>query len=376
MTAVMEMSAKELVDGLGPVFADRAARRDGSDAFVAENYAQMREAKLFSAMAPRELGGGGMRYSEMCWLVREMSHYCGSTALALSMHQHLVAAAVLNHGQGRPGEKLLRMVAGGGKVLVSTGGSDWLTSSGRLERCEGGYRFTARKSFASGCQAGDVLVTSGQLDGGEAGKQVLHFSVPMNAEGVRIERDWEAMGMRGTGSHSVMLEGVFIPEAAISVRRPYGRYHPLWNVTLTVALPLIVSVYVGLAEAAAEMARTSAAAKGDDGVRSILMGEVENELTVARMALESMVANADELRSEVNLEHASRALVRKTIAVEASVRTAEKALEVVGGRGYYRAAGLERVLRDIHAGQFHPLQTKHQQRFTGRVAMGLEPVEA
>lgn len=374
MTAAMELSAREVVYGLGPVFAERAARRGDSDAFVAENYADMREAKLFSAMVPRELGGGGMAYSEMCRLVRELSHHCGSTALALSMHQHLVAAAVLNHGQGRPGEKLLRMVAGGEKVLVSTGGADWLTSSGRLERCEGGYRFTARKSFASGCPAGDVLVTSGQLDDGEAGKQVLHFAVPMNAEGVRIERDWEAMGMRGTGSHSVVLEGVFIPEAAVSVRRPCGHYHAVWNVSLTVALPLIAAAYVGLAEAAAEMARANSAKKGDDGVRSILMGEVENELTTAQMALESMVANAGELRSEVTMEHANRALVRKTIAVEASLRTAETALEVVGGRGYYRAAGLERILRDLHAGQFHPLQTKHQQRLTGRLAMGLEPI--
>jgi len=374
MTAT-ELGREALVNELGPLFAERAARRGDADEFVVENYADLRAARLFSAMVPRELGGGGMAYSGMCGLLREMSHYCGSTALALSMHQHLVAAAVLNHGQGRPGEKLLRMVAGGEKVLVSTGGADWLTSSGRLERCEGGYRFTARKGFASGCPAGDVLVTSGQLDS-EAGKQVLHFAVPMNAEGVRIERDWEAMGMRGTGSHSVVLEGVFIPEAAVTVRRPCGQYHAVWNVVLTVALPLIASVYVGLAEAAAEMARASAAKKGDDGVRSILMGEVENELTTAQMALESMVANAGELRAEVSLQHANRALVRKTIAVEASVRAAEKALEVVGGRGYYRAAGLERILRDLHAGQFHPLQAKYQQRLTGRVAMGLEPVEA
>ena len=38
------------------------------------------------------------------------------------------------------------------------------------------------------------------------------------------------------------------------------------------------------------------------------------------------------------------------------------------------ALGLERLLRDIHGAQFHPLQAKRQQRFTGRVVLGLEPI--
>ena len=56
------------------------------------------------------------------------------------------------------------------------------------------------------------------------------------------------------------------------------------------------------------------------------------------------------------------------------VATAEKALEAAGGAGYFRRHGLERLLRDVHGGQFHPLPEKRQQRFTGRMAMGLEPV--
>jgi hypothetical protein len=52
----------------------------------------------------------------------------------------------------------------------------------------------------------------------------------------------------------------------------------------------------------------------------------------------------------------------------------EKALETVGGGGFFRSMGLERLLRDIQAAQFHPLQAKRQHRFTGRVALGLDPV--
>jgi len=46
----------------------------------------------------------------------------------------------------------------------------------------------------------------------------------------------------------------------------------------------------------------------------------------------------------------------------------------VGGGGLFRSLGLERLLRDIYGVQFHPLQAKRQHRFTGRVALGLDPI--
>ncbi len=52
----------------------------------------------------------------------------------------------------------------------------------------------------------------------------------------------------------------------------------------------------------------------------------------------------------------------------------EKALELAGGIGFYRGFGLERLLRDGHAAQFHPLPEKQQHLFTGRLALGLEPI--
>ncbi|HEU4806290.1 MAG TPA: hypothetical protein VFS91_10905, partial [Nitrobacter sp.] len=64
----------------------------------------------------------------------------------------------------------------------------------------------------------------------------------------------------------------------------------------------------------------------------------------------------------------------KTIAAEAALATVEKALEAAGGAGFYRSAGLERLLRDAHGAQFHPLPAKRQQRFTGRIALGLDPI--
>ena len=365
---------KQRLAELGPAFQKRAAEYDVSDSFVAENYREMRADKLFSAMIPKELGGGGLSYNEVCAMVRGIGRHCASTALTFSMHQHLVAAAVWNYRHGNPGEKLLRTVAEGEKILVSTGATDWLSSNGSLERWEGGYRLNARKAFASGCLAGDLLITSAQYDDPAQGRQVLHFPVPMNASGVRIDRVWETMGMRGTGSHTVVLENVFVPEQAVGLRRPCGEYHPVWNVIITVAVPLICAAYLGLAEAVRDFALKSASRKKGDDITAILLGELENEFAIAEIAYESMLANANNLEVQPTLAHANSALIRKTIVADAVKRCADKALEVSGGGGYFRASGLERLVRDALAAQFHPLPPKKQQRFSGRIAMGLDPV--
>jgi alkylation response protein AidB-like acyl-CoA dehydrogenase len=111
---------------LGPAFAARAAAHDASDSFVADNYAELKQHKVFSAGVPAELGGGGASHAELCAMLRELAHACGSTALALSMHTHLLAATVWRWRQGQPVEPLLKRIAAEETVLISSGGSDWL----------------------------------------------------------------------------------------------------------------------------------------------------------------------------------------------------------------------------------------------------------
>lgn len=374
----MDMKVGDLaqtLSSLGPEFAERADTNDAEDRFVADNYLALKAARVFSAMVPRDLGGNGTLHNDMCAFIRGLAGYCPSTALALSMHQHLVAAAVYNHRNGKPGRKLLEAVAADEKVLVSTGAGDWLSSKGSMERVDGGYRVTARKGFGSGSPMGAILVTSAPYDHPEDGPQVLHFPVPLSAEGVTLANDWEAHGMRGTGSHTVILDGVFVPDDAIALSRPRGAYHPVWNVILTVAMPLIASAYVGIAEKAAEMTIEHGKKRTGDPVLPYLIGEMKNQLTIATLALNDMVATCNDWDFEPSTETGDAILTRKTLAVNAARATVEKALEATSGAGYFRRMGLERLLRDVTAGQFHPLPEKRQQHFTGRFALGLDPID-
>jgi alkylation response protein AidB-like acyl-CoA dehydrogenase len=356
---------------LGPAFAARAAQHDATDAFVAENYAELEARRVFGAGVPSELGGGGAPYPELCDLLRVLAQHCSSTALALSMHMHLVAVNAWRwRHEKAPTDGLLRKVAAEQLVLVSSGGSDWLPGSGTAVRAEGGFKISGKKVFSSGSPSGQILSTCAVFSDPVSGPTVIHFGMPLSAPGVRMETTWRALGMRGTGSNDVVLEDVFVPDAAVGVRRPAGKWHPLFHIIASVAFPLIYSVYVGVAEAARDLAVKEAGKKKADPVLLGLIGQMENELYAARLALRDMIANA--AAPSFGPATTNVAMMGRTLAGRHSVRTVEKALEVAGGASFYRALGLERLFRDVQGARFHPLQEGPQGQYAGRIALGLD----
>lgn len=360
--------ARELV----PELQAHAEEHDRAGTFVADGLALLRRHGFMSMLVPTELGGGGATHAEACAVLAELARGCPATSLTFSMHSHLLAAQVWRHHRDLPAPALAK-VAQGQLVLISTGASDWIDSSGRADRVDGGFRVTARKMPASGCPAGDVLVTSFRWDDSPDGPQVVHASVPFSADGVRIEETWDAMGMRGTGSHTVVLDGVFVPDAAVALQRPAGQWHPVWSAVLGAALPLIMASYVGVAESAAELATGLAARRSERPDVVSLIGRMHNRLTAARDTVRAMIDASDDLRFDNTPEAASASLMRKTNAAEASIEAVRLALEL-GGAAYARPVGIERLFRDVHGSLYHPLPAGQQERFTGLFELGLDPL--
>ena len=293
---------------LGPAFASRAAAHDANDSFPKENYRELKEHRVFSAGVPAELGGGGASHRELCAMLRELGRHCGATALALSMHTHLVGTTVWLWRQGAPVAPLLERIAAEQLVLVTNGASDWLDSSGAAERVDGGYRVTARKTFSSGSPMGDLLLTSALYDDPKDGPTVLHFAVPLKAPGVKVLDTWRTMGMRASGSNDIMLDGLFVPDSAVSSRRPKGVWAPIFNVIAAIAAPVLTSVYLGVAEAARDLALQKVAKKRDDADVWYLVGEMENALVTGQMAVQGMIDLCADYDVRAGYRHRERAL--------------------------------------------------------------------
>jgi len=231
-----------------------------------------------------------------------------------------------------------------------------------------------KKIFASGSPSGQLLVTTAVYDDPVAGATVLHLPVPLDGPGVHIHDNWRTMGMRATGSNDITIEGVFVPDHSVGVRRPKGKWHEFFDVHSAVVWPLVMSVYVGVAEAARLLALSQAAKRRDDPIVQGLVGEMDTHLAGAQVALREMVALGSAYDYQPNLERSNKVFVYKTIVARSALCAVERAMEVCGGASFFRSAGIERILRDIQGVRFHPWQERKQYVFSGRVALGLEPV--
>src|SRR5436305_2024795 len=115
---------------------------------------------------------------------------------------------------------------------------------------EGGYRFDGRKVFCSQAPVANVISTSAVLGPPGPDAVVLHAGVPLSAPGVRIVETWDTLGMRGTASHDLVFDGVFVPAEKVAGRRPYGQLAgPLLAAAIHFA-PVIAAVYLGIARGA------------------------------------------------------------------------------------------------------------------------------
>jgi indole-3-acetate monooxygenase len=359
---------------LGRDFAARAEAADATDSFVADNYAALKTSGLVEAGVPVELGGGGATIDELAQMLRVMAHHCSSTALAFAMHTHQVAIPAWRwkHQKVAAVEPLLKRIAAEKIIILSSGGSDWIAGSGKAERVEGGFKITARKIFSSAAPAGNLLMTTAVLEEPGEPPMVLHFGIPMTSPQVRIDPVWKALGMRGTASHDVIIDGHVVPEAAVALKRKAGEWHPLFQTIATIAFPLIYGVYLGVAESARDIALALAKKRRPDRHVVDLVGQMETELRAAEMAHSYMLSVVN--RNAPSAETVNDVMIGRRLVAEHAIRAVELAMEAAGGSGFYRAQGLERRFRDIQGARYHPMQNGQQSEYAGAMAMGM-PVD-
>ena len=363
---------------LGAQIAQYAAEHDRDGTFVNEAFELFKSSGYLALAVPTELGGHGATIRQVSYAQRELAKHCGSSALAVSMHHHVTLFTAWRYRRGLPGaEATLRRVADDCIVLVSTGGADFTRPRGVAVPVEGGFRVSGRKVFASQVPMGDVFSTMFVLDDGGSYDErvILNMAVPVRADGVTVLDNWDTLGMRGTGSHDVELDGVFVSEDKVLARRPYGVVDPPLQVIISNAFPVIGAVYLGVAEAArdAAVAAVAGTPRAQDPTIQRQVGLMDNRLRVMSWALDGAIATIGD-DPQPSVENVVAAMAAKREISVGGIEVCDLAMEVAGGGAFFKTSPIERCYRDIRGAKFHPFTPEQTLVHAGRVVLGL-PVD-
>lgn len=357
---------------VGEHIAQFASVHDREGTFVDEGLDALRRSGLLAAGVPVELGGGGATNADLAAVQRELAHHCGSTALASSMHQHVVCFTAWRYRRGLPGaEATLRRVADEGIVLVSTGGGDWTHPKGEATKVDGGYRVRGTKRFASQSSRGTVMATMFTYDDPEQGRRVLNVAIPIASDGVTVADNWNTLGMRGTASNDIRLDDVFVPDERVLANRPHGVVDGPLQVIAAIAMPIISAVYLGVAESAYAAALEAVAARADDPTVQRTVGLMANRLRVASWALDGALRTVGD-DPEPSMAAVDAVMAAKREIALAGTEVCDLAMDVAGGSGFFRGSPIERAYRDIRAAKFHPFSMEETLLRAGRNALGVD----
>ena len=395
LTAHTEAGARlvAIAEKLSPQLAARAAEHDRDGSYPFEAIDALKAAGYFAAPVPIELGGLGV--SSAHDLVVASSRLArGDASVAIGVNMHLVAVLNMERrrqvavaaGQERRARGFassLEQIARDGVVLaaaISERGQD-LTRPGTLAtRTESGWRIDGRKMFCTMSPAATdlyVAVTYADDDGIE---RYAYAMVPTDAPGVVVHDDWDALGMRASGSNSISLEGVELPESGVRGGFRAGDPLPYMERNLVAGL-FHAAASLGIAESADTIARQGVAGhiNGDARPR-IQVAENTIDLAASRGVISRAAALIDHHRAANPASDGSaeqlgavfaEAQAAKAFINEAAARIVDRALALSGGAGYVNGSPLARAYRDVKAGSFmHPLGANRAYDYLGHAALG------
>ena len=382
-----------IAEQLSHELAARAAEHDRDGTYPFEAIDALKAAGYFAAPVPVELGGLGVT-SAHDLVVASSRLARGDASVAIGVNMHVVAvlnmarrrAVAVAAGQERRARGFassLEQIVRNGVVLaaaISERGQDLTRPTTLATRTDAGWRIDGHKLFCTMSPAATDLYVAVTYADDEGAERYAYAMVPTDTPGVVVHDDWDALGMRASGSNSVSLEGAELPESAVRGGFPVGDVLPYMERNLVAGL-FHAAASLGIAESADAIARQGLAGRINGDARPRMhVAENAIDLAASRGVLSRAVTLIDEHRAANPASDGSadelaalfaEAQAAKAFVNEAATRIVDRALALSGGAGYVNGSPLARAYRDVKAGSFmHPLGANRAYDYLGHVALG------
>ena len=360
----------------GMLLAEISARRESfmqARAVPDDIVERLKEVGIYRALVARRFGGDERTPTEFCRMIERIARVDGSTGWVASFGAAATYLAALP-------ETTLQQVYGHGPDVVFAGGlfplqpANWTAD---------GYHVSGRWKFASGC-TGASLIGVGIIAAGDSTGGLPRVAVLPRAR-VRIEANWEVIGLQGTGSHDLLVENEIVPEAWTLIRGgPASVDAPIYRYpTIALAAQVLAVVGLGIGRGAldeiteAAAGRVSITGAGNLAERPHVQMQVGRAEAILRSARAFFYEATDAVWAEVletgeaSRERISLLRLATTHAAQAGAEVARMAFAIAGTTAIGEAHGLSRALRDSMVVAQHALLNDGTIQNAGRVRLGL-----
>lgn len=390
-----------IAEGKAAEFERSAAEHDREGTYPFEAIDSLRDAGYFGAPVPEEFGGLGVEsVHDLIVASSRLARGDASVTIGVNMHiaavenvarRYRVATEAGNESRMAALEGALEYIVRGSVIMaaaVSEAAQNLTRPSTTATRSGDGWVINGKKIFCTMSPAANSLYVAVTFVNDEGEERYAYAQMPRGLPGITIHDDWDALGMRASGSHSVSFENVRVPDVSIRGGYPAGRLTPEFMLRNLSAGLFHASASLGIAEAAHDLVvRSLAEKRGDSNQVNPHTLELASQNAIDLAAARSIFARGGELIDAYYADHpaddgeldevaALFAEVQsgKTFINEAGQRIVDRSLTLSGGAGYFSKHPLSKAYRDVRAGAFmHPLGANRAYEFIGQVALGLEP---
>jgi alkylation response protein AidB-like acyl-CoA dehydrogenase len=379
--AALQQAVRELM----PAFRARAAEGDRLRTMPADLVQRVRAAGLFRLNLPRSLGGLELDPATTVRIFEQISHADGSAGWTIVIGNATAFFAWLEPA-------VARELIGANADFVST--SMWAPLGRAVPGTSGsGFLLTGRWPFNSGCPHADWLQL-GTLVTDENGTPCMRSAdLPdwrfafIPAGSAVIEDTWDAIGLRGTGSHHLTVTAARVPGCQLAAPLFTAARHdgPLWRIPLvTLAGMFLAAVPLGIAHRALDEFTALAASQtrgpagqaiGDDAAAQGELARAEAEVGAARAFLFDAIGHTWDTAcggDKPSLQQRGEVLLAASNAMRASRSAVDRVFRLAGAQAVLAEHPLQRCLRDIHAAGQHILFGSGRDQSYARVRLGIE----
>jgi alkylation response protein AidB-like acyl-CoA dehydrogenase len=352
ITEEQQLVQRTARDAAERLLAPKAAARDVSGEFPIAELRELAKLGLLGVTISDEYGGSGADTVAYSLAMQELARADASVSVAVSV-TNMVAELVSAIGTAAqkkawvPGLVSGEFVAGAFALSEVQAGSDPTAMKTRAVKTATGYRIDGAKQWITSGDRAGLLIVWAITDPDAGHRGITAFLVPGQAHGVSVPRLEEKMGLHGSSTAQLLLEGVEVGDDAVLGK--VGGGFALAMIALDGGRIGIASQAIGIARAALAQAVRYASERQQFGVAIIKHQAIGNMLADAATwldAAELLTLRAADLKGR-GLPHSQEASMAKLFASEHAGKICDIALQVHGGFGYTRDFPVERYVRDV-----------------------------